>query len=404
MVFRWLRRAGTSGWLLVLGSLWILGLLAPAGAPVPRAGDVLSSLPEIVPRSTLVVCVVVALVFRQIRSAGLLLVAALLLLTSWRAAHLVGFAGLATHLLVVGWLPERSALNVRTLIVPLVVGLELAAELLGYSTVLFWERLLSLALASLAENVSPAVLGWTLVALGMTPWLIRWARGRGLDVPSLALIVSLAGVLSWSPADEGTAFLWLSAALAVVLLLGILFRLAYHDELTGLPARRAFNDSVAALRGGYSLAMVDIDHFKRINDRYGHDVGDQVLRKVGARLARIDFGRAYRYGGEEFAVVMPATDQGEAVERLEELRELIAKEPFGLRTTPRGGARSGKSRSRRGKSSAARKSRRVTVSIGVAQSAAGRSASEVLKAADQALYRAKRAGRNRVTRGRLKPS
>ena len=66
--------------------------------------------------------------------------------------------------------------------------------------------------------------------------------------------------------------------------------MAYDDELTGLPARRALNEALARLRGTYTVAMVDIDHFKRFNDEHGHDVGDQILRMVGARLAGVGGG------------------------------------------------------------------------------------------------------------------
>src|SRR5207302_1408861 len=81
------------------------------------------------------------------------------------------------------------------------------------------------------------------------------------------------------------------------------YHMAYQDSLTGLPARRALNEALLRLGGHYSVAMIDVDHFKRINDRHGHDVGDQVLRIIAAKLAQVPGGgKAYRYGGEEFAV------------------------------------------------------------------------------------------------------
>ena len=84
--------------------------------------------------------------------------------------------------------------------------------------------------------------------------------------------------------------------------------MAYDDELTGLPARRALNEALTRLRGVYTVAMVDIDHFKRFNDEHGHDVGDQLLRMVGARVGEVrGGGRAFRYGGEEFAVLFPGS-------------------------------------------------------------------------------------------------
>src|ERR1700692_2940040 len=99
------------------------------------------------------------------------------------------------------------------------------------------------------------------------------------------------------------------------------YLLAYHDELTALPSRRAFHDALLRLEAPYSIAMVDIDHFKRCNDTYGHDTGDQVLRMVAARLARVSGGgEAYRCGGEEFAILFSGKTTAEVVDDLEKLR------------------------------------------------------------------------------------
>ncbi len=153
--------------------------------------------------------------------------------------------------------------------------------------------------------------------------------------------------------------------------------LSFRDALTRLPGRRAFDRELAELGRSYVIAMVDVDHFKRVNDRHGHDVGDQVLARIGARLARLRGGRCFRYGGEEFAVVYRGRQLPWTKDQLETLRERIAREPFGLR----------------GKT----KRLKVTVSIGAAARSPKYSRpEEVLAAADKALYRAKRAGRNRV--------
>ena len=94
------------------------------------------------------------------------------------------------------------------------------------------------------------------------------------------------------------------------------YRLAYHDELTGLPGRRAFNQMLLSVKADYCIAMVDVDHFKNFNDTYGHDTGDQVLRMVAAKLARVGGGgKAFRYGGEEFAIVFPHKTAGAAEEQ-----------------------------------------------------------------------------------------
>ena len=84
------------------------------------------------------------------------------------------------------------------------------------------------------------------------------------------------------------------------------FRMAFRDELTGIPSRRALNERLAALGNRYTIAMLDVDHFKNFNDTYGHDLGDQVLKMVAAHIAGVGGGgKAFRYGGEEFTVLFP---------------------------------------------------------------------------------------------------
>jgi GGDEF domain-containing protein len=190
------------------------------------------------------------------------------------------------------------------------------------------------------------------------------------------------------------------------------YLLAYHDELTTLPSRRAFHDALLRLESPYSIAMVDIDHFKRCNDTYGHDTGDQVLRMVASRLARVSGGgEAYRCGGEEFAIVFPGKTTGDIVEHLEKLRADIEGSTLRLRGADRRqesrgpDRRNQRSRGRAQTAQAIRQLARgtasdmlsVTASIGVATSGAGNaSAKDVIVAADKALYRAKAGGRNRV--------
>lgn len=188
---------------------------------------------------------------------------------------------------------------------------------------------------------------------------------------------------------------------AAVLVLGVALvenavRLAFDDGLTGLPARRALEENLAQLGGTYALAMVDIDHFKKLNDRHGHEVGDQVLRKVAARLARVRGGQAYRYGGEEFTLVFPGRSTTEAESAADDVRRAVADEPFTVRSPSRPQKKT-QGRSKRGQGGG-EKSVKVTVSAGVADRNDKRpTPDDVLKAADKALYRSKKAGRNRVT-------
>jgi diguanylate cyclase (GGDEF)-like protein len=169
--------------------------------------------------------------------------------------------------------------------------------------------------------------------------------------------------------------------------------MAYRDELTGLPARRALNDALLRVGGTYTVAMVDVDHFKKFNDTHGHDVGDQVLRMVAGRLARVPGGgRAFRYGGEEFAVLFPGKTVEESAPHLETLRAAVASATFTKRGLDRP-KRKPKSPRARGASA---RPLAVTVSIGAGQARGSALPEQVVKAADKALYRAKEGGRNRV--------
>jgi two-component system, cell cycle response regulator len=161
--------------------------------------------------------------------------------------------------------------------------------------------------------------------------------------------------------------------------------MAITDALTGLYNRRYMETHVgtlveqAAARGKpLTVLVLDIDYFKSINDTHGHDAGDEVLREFALRIRRSIRGidLACRYGGEEFVVVMPETDLAVATMVAERLRRRVAGEPFAIQQGPRG--------------------IEVTISIGIAALAAGDTPASVLKRADQALYRAKRDGRNRV--------
>ncbi|MFA7611047.1 MAG: GGDEF domain-containing protein, partial [Sulfurimonas sp.] len=114
-----------------------------------------------------------------------------------------------------------------------------------------------------------------------------------------------------------------------ILLIRESYRLAFYDELTSLPGRRALVEDMAKLGMKYSLAMIDIDHFKKFNDTYGHDTGDEVLKMVASRLANVGGGgKAYRYGGEEFVLLFPSKDSDESYTHTDILRDAIAKSPF----------------------------------------------------------------------------
>jgi len=200
---------------------------------------------------------------------------------------------------------------------------------------------------------------------------------------------------------------WISASMftmsAVVLLLSILKRSheqAFIDELTRIPGRRALNIELTQLSGKYSIAMLDIDRFKKFNDTYGHDIGDSVLKMVASQLATVKGrGKVYRYGGEEFTILFKGKSASNCVAYLEEVRALIADYPFQIRQ-PIERRESQEEESKNTDScqvEVIEKTVKVTISIGIAQ---GRSSTttpdEVIVEADKLLYKAKESGRNRV--------
>ena len=172
-----------------------------------------------------------------------------------------------------------------------------------------------------------------------------------------------------------------------------LYSLSYIDELTGLPARRAYNEFTAALGKKYSIAMTDIDHFKKFNDKYGHDTGDEVLKLVAKTLSKVKGGgKVFRFGGEEFVIVFNGKIKKDTIPFLEEIRELIQNTPFTVRNP-----KSRKKFKKSGKKSGTGKGTvKITISIGVSDSALETKPFAVMKQADKALYKAKKGGRNKV--------
>jgi GGDEF domain-containing protein len=313
-------------------------------------------------------------------------------------------------------LAPRTALRVAA-----VVGLPLA-----WAGLLRWH-----------PGAATALLGWRIPGL---PWpfalpqlgallllplaavLLAPRRGRSLHDLCLAASLLPLWILLEQAARHGESgvpirFAVVFAASLVSLLYG-LFRLfwrrAFQDELTGLGNRRSFEEKLRFLRGRFCLAMLDIDHFKAVNDTYGHQEGDNVLRWVAAPIGGVFGARAFRYGGEEFAVILGGGDSSGGSHELDALRRTLADSEFIVRSAGerrraprRGSDRRRRPQGRRKSPPHASPGRqpgprggiriRVTISIGLA-SCDGRAErpQEVLERADRALYRAKREGRNRL--------
>ncbi len=285
-----------------------------------------------------------------------------------------------------------------------------------------------------------AVIGFFLVAL-LCYWLSGWlpqsgtaamsyyaawpAEGyvlsRGATVLIALVLLAVVGMLALG-SDETVAALF-GALLALALALAQLHlqdislaactaaglcltwgamrsshAMAYRDDLTGLPGRRALNERLARLGRQYCIAMLDVDHFKRCNDTYGHDVGDEVLRMVASKIARVgEGGTAYRYGGEEFCVVFPRRDLEVCTAEMERIREQVAGYVMSLRDRALRPQRNRDGARRRGATRLGGSTVSVTVSAGLAARGDDLPDPEsVIKAADGNLYKAKNKGRNRV--------
>lgn len=299
------------------------------------------------------------------------------------------------NLALIGLFPDRGIVTRGGMVGLGAIVVQAGAVLwmMGAGTVAGGNPLARVALPLAATPVPAAVVahGVALAVLG-----VRGLAGGGAPVRGLlwATVAILAGHLG-HPASA----LFLSTAGSLVVVLAALedaHSLAYRDALTGLPSRRALDELLERTSRRYTLAMVDVDHFKQFNDRHGHDVGDQVLRMVGTRLREVGGGaRAFRYGGEEFTLVFRGKSLEEAKPFLEDARAAVAASSFVVRSAGRP-KKKPKKRSILSFRSA-RRALSVTVSVGAAERVdRSQSPGELIRKADRALYRAKNRGRNRV--------
>jgi diguanylate cyclase (GGDEF)-like protein len=231
----------------------------------------------------------------------------------------------------------------------------------------------------------------------LTILFIRFLRNRNIIVAGFfsTLAATLPGILAVEAVPSLSVYFFAAGAILIITCIEWSFSMAYIDELTGLNGRRSLNEALLNLGKKYAVAMIDIDHFKKFNDRYGHKTGDQVLKMVAAKLREMEGGaKTFRYGGEEFTALFPGKSLEEALLYADKYRRLIAATPFMVR----GKKRKKSSSENRGKEKLSETKRaKVTVSIGVAAPTEASTTPEmVLKVADKALYKAKKAGRNRV--------
>ncbi|MDH5649932.1 MAG: GGDEF domain-containing protein, partial [Gammaproteobacteria bacterium] len=212
------------------------------------------------------------------------------------------------------WLKERGVFNkfnigrylvilVQIVIVALVANLSVDSHL--QSLFVRFDNSGLLAMHRLPQ-MAQVLFFLALMALLAQLFVHRSALGGG----AIGALIAMALALNYEIGGfESILYSGIASLLLLVAVVQDSYILAYHDELTGLPGRRALNEQMMRLGNKYVLAMVDVDHFKQFNDKYGHDTGDQVLRFVAAKMEAVrGGGKAYRYGGEEFTILFSGKD------------------------------------------------------------------------------------------------
>lgn len=323
--------------------------------------------------------------------------------------------------------PAQLVYTAAATLVPLNAALALALPERGARFGRAWRWIALLAVEGL---VVYSLLGNPDVERALSHWLFYPAPTPLAARLAFAVAFALAVARAWpnhTPLELGVAgalvaffiaatwirelaiyslFMLTAGALLVAAVLQESYRMAFRDALTGLPNRRALEEQLRALKPPYAIAMVDVDHFKKFNDTYGHDIGDQVLKLVAARLAETPGGaRAFRYGGEEFTLLFPGERLAQVMPHLEHARAAVEAHKMTLRGEDRPKSRK-EGAKRRGAGAAKTPDAAhtdlllsVTVSIGAAEPGKHlKTPAEVVKGADEALYRAKERGRNQVSR------
>lgn len=298
------------------------------------------------------------------------------------------------NILVISLLKERGILTwwggtrFALLLLPVLLVLGAASYFPEALLQLFSWRFVELELLQQLSFSQPALVMMVIALLVLNG---RWFAHSSAQNSALMVALICAVAMLYFRQSDAVSAVFASAALLILVIAVVQesWSMAYIDQLTGMPGRRALEEELLKLGSNYAIAMLDIDHFKKFNDTYGHDAGDQVLQMVAARIRQsVTGGKAFRYGGEEFTIVYPGKKVKEALEPLNQVRQSVGDSVFQLRDRDR---RSGKNKKQGGKNV------QVTISIGVADRTERMATPHaVIKGADTALYRAKKQGRNRV--------
>ena len=293
-------------------------------------------------------------------------------------------------LLLIAGMPERGLLARRNLVLIGLIGIAVWMTLGAPPHV--WSALrgaLPFGLLPLSAGTIATIVALLAAALCLLRWiLIATPMEAGLG---LVLALAACALLPNLQTDGARLALSLAGVAAIGAILFASYRMAFVDALSRLPNRRALDEALSRMSGTFAVAMIDIDHFKQFNDTHGHDAGDKVLHSVAQQIRHTAGARAFRYGGEEFCLLFTGARTRDAEKACEETRKRVEATRVRIRSVP----------AKRRQGQAVRKvdaaDVHVTISVGIAtRDARSEAIADVLKAADQALYRAKSKGRNRV--------
>lgn len=302
---------------------------------------------------------------------------------------------------------ERGILNRHGLQRVLLISVQMVLVIWALASAPQWlvNNLFYAPVSLIAATPIPPLMQLLILLIGITLLIFVFSHPSTLQSALLVTFISLVAAMHLVEQPQQSRLFFLLAGLIMLsALLQNTRLLAYNDELTGLPSRRALHQELLGQGNRYSIAMVDVDHFKKLNDSYGHDVGDQVLKMLASKLERVKGGKAFRYGGEEFTLIFPGKLADVAVLGLEELREKVAEVEFKIREKSRPRKRPAHPKPRPNATVIG-----VTISIGVADTRLHDNPQTLMKLADKALYRAKRKGRNQTivaskTKSQKKPA
>jgi len=361
------------------------------------------------PYAFLIASLILSLQFNQLRS--LLLAVALafsyLIIQLFLQDSLEQISALNVYFLVstalpfliisISWFPERGIFTSYGLLFLSISSLLVITIIFLYYNPSFFENALPYFIVRDWSFSILSPLGVVIYSAAVIHQLIRlWFYRQPYDAACSILLISL--LVAFMLFDQPHMSIVIFSSIQLIIIWSILKQshdMAYRDELTGLPGRRALNEALKSPGRKYVLAMMDIDFFKKFNDKYGHDVGDDVLKIVASKMALVTGGgTAYRYGGEEFTVLFKGKEIQTCIPHLEAVREDIAHYSISIREKTSRPKTIKEGKDKRGTKSKP-KGISVSISIGVAKKTAELTTPElVLKAADKALYKAKKAGRN----------